>query len=109
MSPTADITDPNINLGMGEITGLRGNLEVKILKRALTLRGLVHLIGGFMSVKKYILQIFYDPKKGEIIHLSEAFSDADEYKLVIDDEEHDIPKDMEDYLNTIDSTDIGVS
>lgn len=62
-----------------------------------------------MSIKKYILQIFYDPKKGEIVHLSEAFSDADEYKIVIDDEEVDVPEEMEKYLDIIGNTDIGVS
>jgi len=62
-----------------------------------------------MSIKKYILQIFYDPKKGEIVHLSEAFSDADEYKIVVDDEEVDVPEEMEKYLDIIGNTDIGVS
>jgi len=62
-----------------------------------------------MSIKKYILQIFYDPKKGEIVHLSEAFSDADEYKIIIDDEEHDVPEEMEDYLSIIDNTEMGIS
>tara|TARA_R100000781_G_scaffold74640_1_gene46474 strand:+ start:834 stop:1022 length:189 start_codon:yes stop_codon:yes gene_type:complete len=62
-----------------------------------------------MAIKKYVLRVYYDSTKGEIVHLSEQFSDEDEYKLIVDDEELDIPSDMQEFLNVINSDDIGVS
>tara|TARA_R100000234_G_scaffold36847_1_gene21839 strand:- start:11676 stop:11864 length:189 start_codon:yes stop_codon:yes gene_type:complete len=62
-----------------------------------------------MAIKKYVLRVYYDSTKGEIVHLSEQFSDEDEYKLIVDDEELDIPSEMQDFLNVINSDDIGVS
>ena len=62
-----------------------------------------------MAIKKYVLRVYYDSTKGEIVHLSEQFSDEDEYKLIVDDEELDIPSDKQEFLNVINSDDIGVS
>ena len=72
---------------MGEITGLRGNLEIKVDNNP---QGYVYLKGEIL-VKKYILKIYYDSDTQEILHLSEQFSDEDVCKLVIDNEEHEIP------------------
>ena len=60
-------------------------------------------------LKKYELKIYYDTSNDEIVHLSEHFTDCDEYKLVVNDEEITIPRDMQDCLNKINSDDIGVS
>ena len=59
--------------------------------------------------KKYILKIYYNTITGEISHLSERFSDCDEYRLVVDDKEVSIPEDMQEYLSKVNSCDIGVS
>ena len=65
--------------------------------------------GGFMSLKKYELRVFYDPDTDEILHLSERFTDCDEYKLLVDDKEVDIPNDMQEYIKDLDLDDVGVS
>ena len=91
---------------MGEITGLNWNLEIKFY---ISPQGLVYPKGENMSLKKYVLKIYYDSKTDEIEHLSERFSDCDKYRLVIDDIEVDIPEDMQDYIDDIDLGDIGVS
>tara|TARA_R110002020_G_scaffold39561_1_gene117429 strand:- start:315 stop:503 length:189 start_codon:yes stop_codon:yes gene_type:complete len=62
-----------------------------------------------MAIKKYVLRVYYDSTKGEIVHLSEQFSDEDEYKLIVDDEELEMPSEMKEFLNVINSDDIGVS
>ena len=59
--------------------------------------------------KEYTLKIIYDPKNDEIEHLSEQFSDCDEYKMVVDDKVVDIPEEMQEYLLKVDSDDIGIS
>ena len=62
-----------------------------------------------MALKKYVLQIFYDTDTDEIVHLSERFSDCDEYKMLVDDKEVEIPKEMQDYIKDLDLDDIGLS
>tara|TARA_R100000458_G_scaffold49788_1_gene49587 strand:- start:376 stop:564 length:189 start_codon:yes stop_codon:yes gene_type:complete len=62
-----------------------------------------------MALKKYELHIFYDPDTDEIVHLSEKFSDCDEYRMLVDDEEVEIPKEMQEYIKNLDLDDIGVS
>ena len=62
-----------------------------------------------MALKKYVLKVFYEPDTDEIVHLSESFSDCDEYKLVVDDREISIPRDMQDYIRDLDLDDVGVS
>ena len=94
---------------MGEITGLRGNLEVKIQKLSLDSQGLVTSKSeGIMALKKYVLRIYYDPEQNEIVELSESFSDKDEYKIVIDGNELDLPEEMQEYLEGINIYDIGI-
>ena len=62
-----------------------------------------------MALKKYVLKIFYDPITDEIMHLSEQFSDCDQYKLIVNDEEIDVPEEMQEYLEDLDLDDMGVS
>ena len=62
-----------------------------------------------MSIKKYILKIYYDAETQEIIHLSEHFSDEDECRLIIDDEEYEMPKEMQECMREMDSDEIGIS
>lgn len=60
-------------------------------------------------VKKYVLKIYYNTDTEEIIRLSEQFSDCDEYKLMVDDEEITIPEEMQECLSKVNSDEIGVS
>lgn len=60
-------------------------------------------------LKKYVLKIYYDDETHEIEHLSEQFSDCDEYKMMVDDKIIDIPEDMQEYLSKVNSDDIGIS
>ena len=62
-----------------------------------------------MALKKYELKIYYDTCSDKILHLSERFTDCDEYKLIIDDKEIAVPGDMQDYISNLDLDDIGVS
>jgi len=62
-----------------------------------------------MGLKKYVLKVYYDPETDEIMHLSERFSDCDEYRLIVDDKEVAMPEDMRDYIEDLDLDDIGVS
>ena len=62
-----------------------------------------------MSIKKYELRIFYNTDTDEIVHLSERFTDCDEYKLLVDNIEVDIPEDMQEYIRDLDLDDVGVS
>ena len=60
-------------------------------------------------LKKYVLKIYYNDETHEIEHLSEQFSDCDEYKMMVDDKIIDIPEDMQEYLSKVNSDDIGIS
>jgi len=60
-------------------------------------------------IKKYVLKIYYNTDTEEITHLSEQFSDCDEYRLVVNDEEVTIPEDMQECLSKVNSDEIGVS
>tara|TARA_R100000781_G_scaffold114439_1_gene85240 strand:+ start:63 stop:251 length:189 start_codon:yes stop_codon:yes gene_type:complete len=62
-----------------------------------------------MALKKYELQIFYDPDTDEIVHLSERFTDCDEWRMLVDDVEVAIPEEMQEYIKNLDLDDIGVS
>ena len=53
--------------------------------------------------------VYYDTESEEVVHLSEYFSDCDEYKMVINDKEITVPSDMQDYISKLDLDDMGVS
>ena len=60
-------------------------------------------------VKKYILRIYYNTVTDEIVELSEQFSDCDEYRLVVNNKELEVPEEMKKYLNDMLNDDIAVS
>ena len=62
-----------------------------------------------MALKKYELVVYYDTESEEVVHLSEYFSDCDEYKMIINNKEITVPSDMQDYISKLDLDDMGVS
>tara|TARA_R100000458_G_C8078982_1_gene114555 strand:+ start:245 stop:427 length:183 start_codon:yes stop_codon:yes gene_type:complete len=59
-------------------------------------------------MKKYELKIYYDPETQEILELKESFSDCDKCVMYVNDEEVEIPEDMQEEMRKIDVSEIGV-